>query len=132
MLDRIARELSEAVQVLNLRARRAELLASNIANADTPHYKARDFDFRAAMTSAMRKSELPMARTQSAHLESSAMAPSAVRVQYRVPVQPSIDGNTVEVDAEVGRIADNALRYQAAVTFINGEISHIRMALQGQ
>lgn len=132
MLDRIDRHFTEAAQALNLRARRSEVLAGNIANADTPNYKARDFDFRAALSSAMRLSDLRMTRTQGAHLDPASTSPGAFRLQYRVPAQPSIDGNTVEVDAEVGRLADNSLRYQAAITFINDDISHVRIALQGQ
>lgn len=132
MLDRIARHFAEAAQALNLRAQRSEVLASNIANADTPHFKARDFDFRATLTRAMQKSALSMVQTHSAHLDTKPTTLSPLRLQYRVPAQASIDGNTVEVDAEVARLTDNNLRYQAAMTFINDDISHIRTALRGE
>lgn len=131
ILDKIARHSSESTQALNLRARRSEVLASNLANADTPHYKARDFDFRTALTSAMQKSDLLLTQTHDAHLDVRPAAPGSFRLQYRVPAQASIDGNTVEVDAEVGRYSDNALRYRAATTFINDEISHVRIAIKG-
>lgn len=132
IIDKIVRHLSESTQALNLRARRSEVLAGNIANADTPNYKARDFDFRTALTGALRKSDLLLTQTHGAHLDASPAAPGSFRLQYRVPAQASIDGNTVEVDAEVGRYSDNALRYQAAMAFINDEISHVRIAIKGQ
>lgn len=132
MLDRISRHFDGSAQALNLRAQRSEVLASNIANADTPHYKARDFDFRATLTNAMQKSTLSMVQTHSAHLDARPAAPSPLRLQYRVPAQASIDGNTVEVDAEVARLSDNALRYQAAMTFVNDDISHVRIAIKGE
>jgi len=132
ILDKIARTLSDAAQALNLRAKRSEVLASNIANADTPHYKAQDFDFRSALTRATQKSDLLLTQTHEAHLDRSPAAPGSFRIQYRIPAQASIDGNTVEVDAEVGRYSDNALRYRAAMTFLNDEISHVRIALRGE
>ncbi len=115
-----------------MRARRSEVLASNIANADTPHYKARDLDSRSELTSAMQKSDLLLTRTHDAHLDPRPAAPGSFRLQYRIPAQSSIDGNTVEVDAEVGRYSDNALRYRAAMTFLNDEISHVRTAIRGE
>lgn len=132
ILDKIVRYFSESTHALNLRARRSEVLASNIANADTPHYKARDLDFRSALTSAMQKSDLLLTQTHDAHLDPRPAAPGSFGLQYRIPAQSSIDGNTVEVDAEVGRYSDNALRYRAAMTFINEEISHVRTAIRGE
>lgn len=132
ILDKIVRYFSESTHALNLRARRSEVLASNIANADTPHYKARDLDFRSALKSAMQKSDLLLTQTHGAHLDPGPAAPGSFRLQYRIPAQASIDGNTVEVDAEVGRYSDNALRYRAAMTFINEEISHVRTAIKGE
>jgi flagellar basal-body rod protein FlgB len=108
------------------------VLACNITNADTPHYKAQDFDFRAALTNAMQKSDLLLTQTHDAHLDPRPATPGSFRLQYRVPAQASIDGNTVEVDAEVGRYSGNALRYRAAMTFINDEINHVRIALRGE
>jgi flagellar basal-body rod protein FlgB len=131
ILDKIARTFFEAAQALNLRAKRSEVLASNIANADTPHYKAQDFDFRTALTNAMQKSDLLLTQTHEAHLDPRPAAPGSFRLQYRIPAQASIDGNTVEVDAEVGRYSDNALRYRATMTFLNEEISHVRTAIKG-
>lgn len=132
MLDRIDRHIAPNLKALNLRAFRSEVLAGNIANADTPHYKGRDFDFRAAMRGAMAASNLGVTRTAAAHLEPRGGAAGAPRLQFRIPAQPSIDGNTVELDAEVSRFSDNAIRYQAALTFMNSRISGLRTALTGQ
>jgi flagellar basal-body rod protein FlgB len=132
MLDRIDSYLAPNLKALNLRAFRSGVIAGNIANADTPHYKARDFDFRAAMAGAIHNADLRMTRTDAAHLNAKALAADSPRLQFRTPVQSSIDGNTVEVDAEVGRFSDNAMRYQAALTFTNSRIRTLQTALQGQ
>ena len=116
MLDRIDSELTFIRDALQLRAKRQEVLASNIANADTPHYKARDMDFRAALKSASGGvgGTLQLARTAPAHLPANRAADAAAEVQlfYRSAVQPSIDGNSVDMDLERGAFADNAIHYQ--------------------
>lgn len=100
-------------QALRLRTRRFELLASNIANADTPHYKARDIDFSTELARAMEpKSKFPgLAKTSPAHLQGNVQA-SLDEALYRVPFQSSMDGNTVEMDVERVAFAENALRLQ--------------------
>jgi len=132
MLDRIDRSLAPSVRALSLRAQRSEVIAANIANADTPNYKAKDFDFQAAMRGAVRNADLGLVRTSDRHLTGQGGKGGLADLQYRHPVQPSIDGNTVEMDAEVGRFSDNAMRYQAALTFTNSKISGLRTAIQGQ
>ncbi|MEO8136107.1 MAG: flagellar basal body rod protein FlgB [Betaproteobacteria bacterium] len=132
MLDRIDRYLAPNVNALNLRAQRSEVLSANLANSDTPNYKARDFDFRAAMTGALNKGDLRMARTSPEHLDPKAATGATPRLQYRMPAQSSIDGNTVESDAEIGRFSDNAIRYQAALSFTSQSIRALQTALQGQ
>jgi flagellar basal-body rod protein FlgB len=119
---------------LNLRAARQELMASNIANADTPNYKAKDIDFASALQGALSGSgqKLPVAVTSPQHLagatgESVMGAP----VMYRKPLQPSADGNTVDMDVERAQFADNALRYEASVTFVSGKVKDVLAALQG-
>lgn len=119
---------------LNLRAARQELVASNIANADTPNYKAKDIDFASALQGALSGSgqKLPVAVTSPQHLagatgESVMGAP----VQYRAPLQPSADGNTVDMDVERAQFADNALRYEASLTFISNDVKNVLAALQG-
>ena len=132
MLDRIDRAFAPHVRALALRSERSEVLAANIANADTPNYKAKDFDFQSAMRGAVRNAELGLAKTSERHLSGHGGNGGLAPLQYRHPVQPSIDGNTVEMDAEVGRFSDNAMRYQAALTFTNSKISGLRTAIQGQ
>ena len=119
---------------LNLRAARQELIASNIANADTPNYKARDIDFKSALQGALQGSgeKLAVATTAPGHLagatgESVMGAP----VMYRKPVQPSADGNTVDMDVEQAQFADNALRYEASVRFVSDKAKDVLAALQG-
>ena len=120
--------------MLDVATFRQKLLASNIANADTPGYKARDVDFAAALRDALAGSseELPVVRTAEAHLagktgESIMGSP----VMYRRPLQPSADGNTVDMDVERVQFADNALRYEASVTFVNAKLKGILSAIQG-
>lgn len=119
---------------LNLRSARQELLASNIANADTPNYKARDVDFASALRNAMAgaPAELPAVKTLPMHLEGSSGASlMGAPVMYRKPVQPSADGNTVDMDVERAQFADNALRYEASVMFVNAKLKGILTAIQG-
>ena len=119
---------------LNLRAARQELLASNIANADTPNYKARDVDFASALRNAMAgtPTELPTVKTSPMHLEgNSGASVMGSPVMYRKPVQPSADGNTVDMDVERAQFADNALRYEASVMFVNARLKGILTAIQG-
>ena len=123
-------------QALNLRAYRQQVLAGNIANADTPNYKARDFEFETALKGALAgRSEgaLSMARTNAAHLSGpESSAAGSARLMYRTPAQDSADGNTVEMDVERAEFAENALRYEASLTFINSRIKGLMTAIQGQ
>ena len=115
-------------QALSLRAQRAGVIASNIANADTPHYHARDIDFRAALASAA--GQAPLATSHARHLQPyGASAPG--QAMYRVPTQPAVDGNTVDAHLEKSAFADNAVRYQASLRFLNGRIRGLLDALQG-
>jgi len=123
--------------VLALRAERQQVLASNIANADTPNYKARDIDFNAALKTALGKSgaaEPTLVKTSAAHLSgvSAGVTATGAPLLYRTPAQGSVDGNTVDMDAERNRFMDNALRYEAGVTFAGGQIKKMMAAIQGQ
>jgi len=118
-------------QALELRARRTEILASNLANADTPNYKARDFDFRAAMQRAQ-GGELPLKATRPGHISQSPASVGGAPLQYRVPSQPSLDGNTVDAQAEQAAFAENAVRYQATLTFLSGRIRGLMSAIKGE
>jgi len=119
---------------LNLRAARQELLASNIANADTPNYKAKDVDFASALQNALAgtASRLAVMRTAAVHLQgNTGDSILGSPVMYRKPVQPSADGNTVDMDVERAQFADNALRYEASVRFISEKFKGIQAAIQG-
>ncbi len=119
---------------LNLRAARQELIASNIANADTPNYKAKDIDFASALRGALEGSgqKLPVAVTSPQHLGgASGDSVMGSPVLYRKPLQPSADGNTVDMDVERAQFADNALRYEASVRFVSDEAKDVLAALQG-
>ena len=118
---------------LNLRGARQELLASNVANADTPGYKARDIDFASALQHALSGSPqaLPMTTSSSAHLEGSAGGQiMGAPVLYRIPDQPSADGNTVNMDVERAQATDNALRYEVGVSFVVSQFKDLTAALQ--
>jgi flagellar basal-body rod protein FlgB len=118
---------------LNLRASRQELLASNIANADTPNYKAKDIDFTSALKAAVggQSPTLQMEATALKHLSGdTGETVMGAPVQYRVPVQPSADGNTVDMDVERAQFADNAMRYEASVRFVSGKAKDVLAALQ--
>jgi len=114
MVSKLDEYFSLNQAALNLRAQRQQLIASNIANADTPNYKARDIDFSNALQAA---------------LQSTTPAPPAV--QYRGVVQGAVDGNTVEMDAERSQFADNALRYEATLTLINSDVKTMLALIQG-
>jgi flagellar basal-body rod protein FlgB len=119
-------------QALNLRAMRQQLLASNIANADTPGYKARDIDFAKSLQQALagRTDGVSLARTADGHLGGAQSDQGAGSAQYRAVVQPSIDGNTVDMDVERAKFAENAIHYEANLTFINSQLKTMLAALQ--
>lgn len=134
MLDKISQDFSFQQRDLDLRAYRAEVLASNIANADTPYYKARDFDFRNALAAAESgQKQLGMIVTDSRHISSDANGGKqlGVDLMYRGAVQRSLDGNTVDMDIERGAFTDNAIRYQSTLTFLNKRISTLAEAIKG-
>lgn len=121
-------------QALSLWQRRAEVLASNLANADTPGYRARDVDFRSALAaqSGAAGGDLALAATEPGHLaapDSDAVTGAALK--YRVPLQPSMDGNTVDAQVEQAAYAENSVRYQASLTFITAQIRMLRTAIAG-
>jgi flagellar basal-body rod protein FlgB len=119
---------------LNVRAFRQQLLASNIANADTPGYKARDIDFAAALrdvTSGRAVPTVSLRASSDRHLAGGATGDAPAAVLYRSVQQPSIDGNTVDMDVERNRFAENAVHYDANLTFLNSQIKLLLAALQG-
>jgi flagellar basal-body rod protein FlgB len=136
MIGKLDETLRFHETALSLRAQRQQLLASNIANADTPNYKARDIDFNKALQGALaRNGRAPaeLVKTTAAHLGGSAGAAiGGAPLLYRTIQQGSIDGNTVDMDVERNQFTDNALRYEAGVTFISAKLRGILSAIQGQ
>ncbi|MDP1652681.1 MAG: flagellar basal body rod protein FlgB [Rhodocyclaceae bacterium] len=138
MIDRLEQNLSSIRNALGVRGYRQELLASNIANADTPHYKARDIDFKAALGAAMGSrgaaavAPVTLARTQAGHLGDGDASPYGGAVRYRAEYQGAVDGNTVNMDVERAAFAENALQVEALITFINGRFRTMQTAIQGQ
>jgi|TARA_R110000868_G_scaffold286566_4_gene547008 flagellar basal-body rod protein FlgB len=117
-------------KALQIRTDRMEVLAGNLANANTPGYKARDIDFQKAMKSAQQSSGHNLTRTHDKHIKG-AMQGSG-ELQFRIPNQPDTgDGNTVDVQVERNTFLDNGLRYQAGMEFLNGKIKGMKKALSG-
>ena len=122
---------------LAVRGRRTELLATNLANADTPGYKARDLDFREALNAASTPNatggRLALHTTQAGHQggTSDPVHGDAV-LKYRVPLAPALDGNTVDAQLEQTAFAGNAVRFQATLTFLNARFRSLMTAITGQ
>ena len=119
---------------LNLQAYRQELLASNIANADTPHFKARDVDFKSALQGALAgsRSGVGLETTHAGHISGGAFSAVEGSVKYRAELQSSVDGNTVNMDVERSAFAENALQVEALITFINKRFEGLQRAINGQ
>jgi flagellar basal-body rod protein FlgB len=135
MIDRIDSELLPQRTAINLRAFRQEMLASNIANADTPHYKARDVDFKTAYANAVRGQavgDIGLNRTAKAHLPGDARSPYGDALRYRAEYQGAVDGNTVNMDVERAAFAENAIHMEASLTFIRERLRGLASAVQGQ
>ncbi|MFC4258887.1 flagellar basal body rod protein FlgB [Marinobacter lacisalsi] len=119
-------------QALVARSRRAEVLANNLANADTPGFKARDVDFQSMLDKATESTQgLSMERTHQSHMDVSGTG-SANELLYRLPHQPSIDGNTVDAQQEQTRYMRNAMDFQASFQFLNSKFSGLSKAIKGE
>ncbi len=117
-----------------LRARRSSILASNIANADTPNYKARDIDFKSVLRSVDKPvsgDKLLLASTHRSHISATTSGGDS-GIQYRNPLHASLDGNTVDSHVEQSKFAENALQYQTSYTFLNGKIQGMVNAIKGE
>jgi flagellar basal-body rod protein FlgB len=120
-------------QAIEAGARRLELIAGNMANADTPGFKARDIDFRATMQSLLAGPEggaTTLRRTHAGHQSEPGGALSAEPL-YRVPNHPALDGNTVDTELEQTAFAEASVRYQASLDFLDARIQGLRKALRG-
>ncbi len=118
---------------LLLRGKRSSILASNIANVDTPNYKARDIDFGAMLRSASQQQSdrVVLASTHRDHIPTRSTLTQPA-LMYRNPLHPSLDGNSVDAHVEQAKFAENAMLYQTSFTFLNGKISGLMKALKGE
>lgn len=131
MANKLADQMSVLTQALGLRAYRQQVLAANIANADTPGFKARDFDFSLALkaaTAGRGAGDLPLATTSPGHLQG-ATGTTPAALQYRTEFQSSVDGNTVNMDVERAAFADNAIHYEALTRFITEKLKSMSAAI---
>ena len=132
MIGRIEQSLRFQSDALQLRAQRQQVLSANIANADTPGYKAVDFDFARTLRESTGGSRVVQGLSAPGHISarfSTSSSPSTVESDA---IQPAQDGNTVDMDKERARFADNAVRYEATLKFLNGQIRTLLSAIQGQ
>lgn len=130
----LKQDLAPLSTAISLRAYRQQILASNVANADTPGYRARDFDFSSAMKNAMAGQVagggLAMATTHAGHLEGT-VASGVTSLMYRGTTQSAVDGNTVDMDVERSAIAENSMSYEILTSLISDQIKGMRTALSG-
>ncbi len=132
MISKLDKMVNFHQQSLGLRAARQELLAGNIANADTPNFKAKDIDFSSVLREKL-SSTAPatvLSTTSPMHINSNNTNGISSNILYRVPLQPSADGNTVDMDSERTRFADNSIKYDASITFISGQFRNLLSAIQ--
>jgi len=133
MYAQLERHLHFQHTALAVLGQRQQLLAANIANADTPHYQARDLDFRAVLsTVAAQTGGSPLRTTHPAHLPLAAPPAPALTPSYRVNGQAAVDGNSVDMDAERAAFAENTLRYEASLRFMQSMVSGLQKAISGQ
>lgn len=135
MPTELDRALGISAQALPLRTRRAEVLAANLANADTPNYKARDIDFSSALAAAQKQLSSNngggLQLTSANHMTLPGDA-GGVELLYRMPSQASLDGNSVDSQAEHAAFMENAVRYQASLSFLSGRIRTLLTAIRGE
>jgi len=130
-MDRLDRFFGVHGNALALRSERMSLIASNIANAATPNYKARDLDF-ASLIGTNAQHQPALATSSRLHFAATQSPEGEKRLRYRVPVQPSLDGNTVELATEQLQFTETALRYRSTLSALNGRITSIISALKGE
>ncbi len=132
MIDKLDSTFRFYQDAANLRAHRQQLIASNIANADTPQYKSRDINFNTALQGALTGgTAVTLATSTPRHIAPDTGISGGAPLLYRSDVQGSVDGNTVDMDVERSQFAENAIHYEANITFINNQIRMMLTAIQG-
>lgn len=119
------------VQALDAYSQRAKILASNIVNSDTPGFKARDIDFRSVLAQKTNQS-VRLETTEFDHMSDPGSVGTQATLMYRTPMQPSLDGNTVDSQTEIAAFSENAMRYQATLQFLSGKFKGMIAALRGE
>jgi flagellar basal-body rod protein FlgB len=119
-------------KALQVHGERVSVLANNLANANTPNFKARDIDFAAVLGGVAGETSLPVTVTDAAHFSLNLEPVPSGDLKYRNPYQASLDGNTVETPVEQAAFSENNVRYQASLMFINSDISELQLAIMGQ
>jgi flagellar basal-body rod protein FlgB len=132
MINRLTDAFDFQAKALGLRAERQRLIAGNIANADTPGFQAREMDFSQALREATGESAVAgrLSATQAGHLQPQAGAASASGLRYATPAQTNLDSNTVDMDRERASFADNSVKYEATLRFINGSVRSMLEAMR--
>jgi flagellar basal-body rod protein FlgB len=123
--------LGISAQALAFRSQRSSVLAANIANAETPQYLARDYDFKTALADAASGYDTKLATSDEGHI-SVGTGGDYGEAQYRIPTKSSTTGNTVEEEVEQAAFSENALRYQTSLQFLNGSLRSLRLAIKGE
>lgn len=121
-------------QAMMVRSKRAELIANNLANADTPNFQARDIDFKQVLRQTQEADDASrLMTTDSRHISTGTrVGDLSTDILYRIPMQPSIDGNTVDTQLEKSNFMENAIQYQASVQFLGDKIRSLMTALKGE
>jgi flagellar basal-body rod protein FlgB len=136
MPSRLDSYLGVHAQALPLRSKRTEVLAANLANADTPNYRARDIDFKSALAAAGGQKSaggVYLATTSAGHIgPATANGTATPELKYRTPFAPSLDGNTVDAQLEQAAFAENTVRYQATLNFLSAKFRSLMTAITGQ
>ena len=134
MFDKLDNWVNFHSQALNVRETRQNILAANIANGDTPNYQARDIDFKAELTKAIKNqgnvNNIALHTTSNHHIQISMPMPTNQNLLYRIPYQASADGNTVEMDQERTAFIDNSIHYQSNLTFLSEQFKNVMSVLQ--
>jgi flagellar basal-body rod protein FlgB len=128
-MSKISNYLEFYSEALQLRSKRNEVLASNIANAATPHFKARDINFDREIQRHIK--EGPLVTTDYVHFPTN-ISPLREKLLFRDPLNPSLDGNTVEMEVEQMEFSENVIRYQTTLQFLNGRITGLMSAIRGE
>ncbi|KWR87792.1 flagellar basal body rod protein FlgB [Cupriavidus sp. IDO] len=134
MIDRLDAALRFQQEALSLRSQRQSVIASNIAHADTPGYKARDFDFSSTLAQSMERGHraegVSLTTTSARHLPAQGPTRDDAELAYRIPMQSSVDGNTVEMDTERVAFADNSVHFESGLAVMSSRIKTMLAAIQ--